>query len=130
VILFDYKRYLMMEAESKGYPMVRHLSMHFNEDIIARTIVNQVMLGSDLIFAPVLTPNPESKRIKVYLPKGNWIHIWSGVEFNLAKGGSYVFVEAPIGQPPVYIKKNGLHFDKLKFLLKMKKLEIDQINNI
>jgi alpha-glucosidase len=41
------------------------------------------------------------------LPAGTaWIHVWSGVEFT---GGADVEVDAPLGQPPVFYRKDSAH---------------------
>ena len=53
-------------------------------------------LGSELLVCPVVEPGAAERR--VWLPEGNWRHLWSGESYG---GGEHV-VPAPMGQPPVF----------------------------
>ena len=39
----------------------------------------------------------------VYLPKDNWVNIFTGQQYY----GGTVEVKAPIGQPPVFVRKDS-----------------------
>jgi alpha-glucosidase len=52
-----------------------------------------------MLVAPVYNQGETVK--KVYLPKDNWIHAFTGETFT---GGEWVDVEAPIGQPAVFYR--------------------------
>ena len=43
------------------------------------------------------------KTWKIYLPEDNWVHVWNDKEYK--KG--WIEVEAPIGNPPVFYRKNS-----------------------
>lgn len=103
-----YRRTLFQEASSLGYPVVRHLWLHYPDDAKARAEDKQFLLGSEILVAPVLEKcvfswacNPEHE---VYLPNETWIHLWTGQEFF---GEQTINVEAPIGYPPVFYKKDS-----------------------
>ena len=56
------------------------------------------LLGSELLVAPVVEPGASTRAL--WLPEGDWIHLWSGERFS---GGS-VTVAAPMGHPPVFYR--------------------------
>jgi alpha-glucosidase len=40
-----------------------------------------------------------------YLPEGDtWTHLWSGVDYD---GGQRVTVAAPLGEPPVFVRRGA-----------------------
>ena len=59
--------------------------------------------------APVLLENRRSKL--VYLPADDWIYIWNGsivsVISNSEGSGSFFNVDAEIGNPPVFYRKDS-----------------------
>ena len=59
-------------------------------------------LGDELFVAPVIDLKKKSRR--VFLPAGDWVHLWSGKAY---AGGMEYTVPAPLGQPPVFYRKNG-----------------------
>lgn len=107
--LADYRKGLMLEAETKGYPVVRHPILHFpNDDYFKVMDVNvfQFMLGPDFMVAPALFPNTETR--EVYLPEGDWVHLWSGDLIASPMGGSTLTANAPLGEPPVYYRADSV----------------------
>jgi alpha-glucosidase len=59
-------------------------------------------LGEDLFVCPVIR---EGERVRtVHLPKGEWVHLWTGEPF---AGGKKYRVDAPLGQLPVFYRKNS-----------------------
>lgn len=69
--LRPYTRELMKEAHEKGTPVMRILFYEFPEDSNCWEIEDQYLYGRDILVAPVLKANSESR--KVYLPEGEWI---------------------------------------------------------
>lgn len=98
--LFDYRKRLFQEASSKGWPLVRHPLLHFPYDLQVQKLKDQFMLGEALMVAPILKPGQRFRR--VYLPAGQWTHLWSGLIMGQADQGSWVKVPAPLGQTPVF----------------------------
>ncbi|MBR4548496.1 MAG: alpha-glucosidase [Oscillospiraceae bacterium] len=58
-------------------------------------------LGDELFVCPVIRKGARKRR--VWLPKGEWIHFWSGKRY---RGGRHT-VPAPLGQIPVFFRKNS-----------------------
>jgi len=92
---------VVKEGSEKGYPMQRPIFFHYEDDCAAYTIQDEYLFGSDMLTAPVVEPNQKQK--KVHLPDDNWIHIWTGDEYN----GGTITVDCPIGYPPVFYRKNS-----------------------
>ena len=59
-------------------------------------------LGSELFVCPVIRKG--AKRQKVFLPEGEWAHLWSG---RVYKGGRRTVVDAPLGYPPVFYRADS-----------------------
>jgi alpha-glucosidase len=109
--LAPYRRTLMTEASEKGWPLVRHLWLHNPDDPIARATNDEFLLGSEILVAPIKnkcwTPPVCPYDKEVYLPKGEWTHLWSGQTYGSASSGKTVSVKAPIGQPAVFYRKGS-----------------------
>jgi len=103
---FDYRKTLFREAETHGLPVVRHMMLEFPQDPLSFRLGQQYMLGSDFLVAPVM--DPRRKKLNVYLPAGNWTHVWRGREFNL-DSGRWVEVDAPIGEPAIFVRSGSSH---------------------
>ncbi len=101
-----YRKTLFQEAQTKGWPVVRHLMLHYPNDAASRSVDDQFMLGSQLLVAPIKNKCwtkplcPYNK--EVYLPPGRWVHLWSGKVYGSQTKGGKVTVKAPIGEPAVF----------------------------
>ncbi len=114
-IHFALKDYLIMlnhDASEKGYPVVRHSFLVHPDDEKTTHTHQQFFLGDDILVMPVL--KKRSSRVKGYLPKGEWEHIWSGEVFS---GQEAIKMKAALGYPVVFLNKNGKHYNKLKEVL-------------
>lgn len=111
VQLKPYFQFLSEEYQKTGISPFRGCFLHYENDPELYNLKYQYMLGSDLVVAPVIEPNQD--KWKVYLPKDDWIHLWSNNEYN----GGWITVEAPIGNPPVFYKKNSTFKDLFKSLV-------------
>ncbi len=111
--LVPYLKTLVDEAHDKGYPVQRPLFTHYEEDLATYDIQDEYLYGADLLVAPVHQSNVTEW--KVYLPRNeDWVHVWSGKSY---RGGQYVTVAAPIGEPPVFYRAGTTFkelFDELK----------------
>ena len=96
-----YRKQLVKEAAQKGYPVVRHPWVHYPNDAAVRLLDYQFMVGADFMVAPVL--DPETSSVDVYLPKGDWTHLFTGEVYRHTQGKS-ITVAAPIGTPAVFYK--------------------------
>jgi alpha-glucosidase len=101
--LAPYISALCQEAVTRGLPLQRPLFLHFEHDPGAYDSQISYLFGPDLLVAPVVEAG--ATRWRTYLPAGeNWIHAWSGNEH---AGGRDVEVEAPLGEPPVFYRKES-----------------------
>jgi alpha-glucosidase len=99
--LASYRKALVGQAAAIGYPVVRHLFLHYPNDSNVYNLRYQFMLGSDFLIAPVLDKGAEA--IRLYLPAGNWTHLWTQRTF-AEQNGQWITVAAPLGQPGVFFK--------------------------
>ncbi|MBK8492623.1 MAG: alpha-glucosidase [Saprospirales bacterium] len=101
--LKPYLEKCLSEAREKGYPMVRHLYLHYPNDPNVPGLDEEYLLGPDLLVAPVVREKQEE--VDVYLPEGSWRHYWSK---ELFAGGRWYKVKAPLGEPAVFWKSSSL----------------------
>lgn len=101
VALKPYLKQLVEENATRGLPVQRPLFVHYPEDRAAYQIQTEYLFGRELLVAPVL--EKEVCKWQVYLPQDSWVHLWSGAEF----GGGEHLVDAPIGYPPVFYRKES-----------------------
>ncbi|HEX6710283.1 MAG TPA: alpha-glucosidase [Rubrobacter sp.] len=100
-----YRMELVMEASETGLPVVRHPFIHYPNDPEVLGLNYQFMVGTEFMVAPVLDPGEVT--VEVYLPAGNWVHLWSGKTYGSPEHGVYETVPAPIGEPAVFYKKGS-----------------------
>ncbi len=89
-------RALVKENAETGIPVQRPLFLHHENDHRCYTEQFEYLLGPDVLVAPVWQAG-QSER-SVYLPDGNWVHLWSGKTY--CKGEH--IVAAPLGNTPVF----------------------------
>lgn len=95
---------LVQNASQTGTPIDRALFINYPDDPeVLKLSYQEFLVGPDILVAPVLDPGKTS--LRVYLPAGNWVHVWSGKAYRSPFKGQYVTVDAPIGQPPVFYKE-------------------------
>ncbi len=111
VRLKGYIKELVDENVNKGIPVMRPLFYHYDEPR-AYTESLEYLLGRDILVAPVIDKGATTKA--VYLPEDEWVHLYSGKEFD----GGMVIVGAPVGEPPVFIRKGSKRFEELMSLAK------------
>ncbi len=116
--LFDYRKTLFQTASTKGWPVVRHPLLHYPDDRVLAGLDDQFMLGSELMIAPVLKPGQRQRRL--YLPAGEWVHLWSG-QIYAFRQGQWLSVPAALGQTPVFYLR-GSKFGE-KFSQDLKKIK-------
>ncbi len=96
-----YREELIEEASRTGMPVIRHPFLHYWHDPEVQKLEYQFMVGSEFMVAPVLDPG--RKTVKVYLPAGEWVYLWSGAEHDFHEG-AWLTVDAPIGHPAVFYR--------------------------
>lgn len=96
--LRPYTRELM--KEEKGTPVMGTLFYEFPEDSTCWEIEDQYLYGGDILVAPVLSDNSESR--KLYLPEGEWVEYETK---KLYKGRQWIEVKTPIDEILVFVRK-------------------------
>ena len=100
-MLAPYTRAAVEDNAARGLPVQRPMFFCDETDARLYTLQYQYLLGGDLIVAPVYQ-EAQAQR-SVYLPQGEWIHLWTGRRF--AKGETEV--ACPLGQPPVFYRADS-----------------------
>jgi len=100
-----YRMELVREASETGLPVVRHPFIHYPQDPEVLGIDYQYMVGPEFMVAPVLDPGADA--VQVYLPAGEWVHLWTGDRYGMPEHGVYETVSAPIGEPTVFYKEGS-----------------------
>ncbi len=105
--LQPYRRALMAEAATRGWPLVRHPWLHAPEhpDLLRRT--DTFLLGADLFVAPVLDPGRAA--VDVVLPPGRWVDVWTGAVHGDPRAPLAARLAAPIGRPAVLHREGSPH---------------------
>ncbi len=102
---FYIKKCVQQNAE-ESLPVMRPLFYHYDEEP-AYTEMTEYLLGRDILVAPVLKEKAKSR--EVYLPDDTWVHLFTKKEY---KGGRYE-IEAEIGKPSVFVRKDAEEFQDL-----------------
>jgi alpha-glucosidase len=91
-------------AHRDGSPIIRPIAYDFPEDPRAHDDHDALMLGPDVLFAPVVEEGASTRT--QYLPRnpGGWIAYHTG---EIHPGGVEVTVAAPLGRPPVFIRSGA-----------------------
>jgi len=109
--LADYLKGLVSQTTEKGTPVMRPIFYHYDEPW-AYSEKTEYLLGRDILVAPVLKAGAKGRNVT--LPDDTWVHLFTGEEYN--KGT--VYVEAEIGQPPVFVRKESSDLDFLRGIIK------------
>ncbi len=96
-----YMRSLLRESAAYGLPVMRSLQFCYPDEKKLLKNKDAYMLGSELFVAPVM--QTKTTKRKLFLPQGNWVHVWTGQEYV----GGETEVRTPLGQPPVFANANG-----------------------
>ena len=90
---------LLKEATGTGLPVVRHPFIHYPNNSVGYALDYQFTV------APVLDPGEDT--VEVYLPRGRWVHLWTGEEYGSSERGVYETVRAPIGEQAVFYREDS-----------------------
>ncbi|KAK1277352.1 putative alpha-xylosidase 2 [Acorus gramineus] len=109
-----YRIQLVKEASEKGLPVSRHLFIHYPDDKHVYSLsYQQFLVGTEILVVPVLDKG--RKEVKAYFPLSggcSWQHIWTGKIYGSSNHhnsqGFETYVEAPIGNPAVFVKSGSL----------------------
>lgn len=88
-------------AYTDGSPIIRPLFYEFPDDPRAYDEHDAMMLGSDVLFSPVVTQGAREKTQYLPAEQQGWIEFATGT---LHPAGQVVTVAADLGAPPVFIR--------------------------
>ncbi|KAJ3412833.1 hypothetical protein HDV05_000174 [Chytridiales sp. JEL 0842] len=107
--LAPYKKILMKESSTLGYPLIRHMFLHFHTDKDVWDLKKQFLLGPSLLVAPVLDPSTAS--VKVYLPllpkNQKWINAYTLKPADVESYPAWVTVDAPMGRSGLFVVESS-----------------------
>jgi alpha-D-xyloside xylohydrolase len=86
----------------RGQPVLRPLGYAFPDDAEAWRNPYELMVGPDLLAAPVTGPGTTPH---VYLPAGDWVDLFTGEP---AKGPAGLTRETPLDQLPLYVRAGAV----------------------
>lgn len=108
---------LLENAHTTGVPVQRPLFFNYPLDERTKQINDEVMIGENLLFAPIVRQGQVSRA--VYLPEGTWVNYFTKEVY---EGGKEYLIEMPLDTTGIFIKagaiipmyKNLLHIDSKK----------------
>ena len=100
--LLPYMKDCVGENSRRGIPVMRPLFLDEpgEERAYDRSLYSYI-LGDDMLVAPVIRPG-ETRR-SLWLPKGSWVHLWTGRTYQ----GGELEVDAPLTFPPVFFREDS-----------------------
>lgn len=88
------------ETVMEGIPMMRAMLLEFQNDLNARNLSTQYMLGEAMLVAPVFDQQIQH----IYLPKGSWIDLNSGKR----KEAGWIVSDQVFDEIPLYLRENKM----------------------
>ena len=101
--LMPYLYSLAAKVHFDDYTLMRPLVMDFTDDVRARAVSDQFMLGPAIMVCPVYEYGARSRQ--VYLPEGQWYDWDNGKP---VQGGCSFVADAPIDKIPVYVRGGSI----------------------
>ena len=89
------------ETTQTGVPMMRAMLLEYPEDLTARNLSTQYMLGSSLLVAPVF----DQRKHMIYLPQGSWVDLETGERLC---GSRWVEYPKQIDVIPLFLRENTM----------------------
>jgi alpha-glucosidase len=101
--LLPYLYTLFWQASQRGTPVLRPLLYHFPDDPATYQLHDQVLLGPQLLAAPIYHPGREHRH--VYLPTDVWYDWWTN---ELIAGPTHLLAYAPLERMPLYVRAGAI----------------------
>jgi len=102
--MLPYLYSVFYESTQNGSPIARSLAIDYTFDakIYEPAFENQYLFGPAFLVAPTLS---EQQFARVYLPEGEWYHLWTGEKYD---GQQEILVAAPLNELPVFVKAGAI----------------------
>jgi alpha-glucosidase len=103
--LMPYLYTQMWRASAEHLPVLRPTFFDFGHDAQTWQDNDEMMVGADLLVAPVFEPQARTRRL--YLPRTpqGWFDWWSGAHH---AGGQWIEVSAPLHRLPLFVRGGAL----------------------
>ena len=101
--LLPYLYTAFWQCARTGLPIVRPLSLVFQDDSATHVLDDQFLCGDALLVAPVIEEGATHR--SVYLPTGVWYDFWTD---ELLSGPVWVEVEAPLERLPLFVRAGSV----------------------
>lgn len=101
--LLPYYCNLAWDAWQNGWPLMRPLFMEFPQDTELDRVDDQVMLGGDLLLAPVTEADAQTR--DVLLPEGDWFDFWTEKHY---QGGQTITVDVTLDTLPLFVRGGAI----------------------
>ena len=88
------------ETTISGIPMMRAMLLEYPEDLSARDLSHQYMLGGSLLVAPVF----DQQKHRIYLPEGSWVDFETGKRYT---GSRWITYPKNIEVIPMFLRENS-----------------------
>ena len=98
--LAPYLKHVSEEAQLSGVGMMRPFCLE-NPGPRWQNKQDAWYLGPDMLVYPVMKPG--LRRLRVDIPEGEWIHVFSGVRYS----SGFYNVECPIGKPAIFYRRGS-----------------------
>jgi alpha-D-xyloside xylohydrolase len=69
------------ESAANGWPVMRPVGLEFPDDMVARSVDDTFMVGSDLLVVPVFDDGSDAVRRRFYVPAGRWHDLLDGTVY-------------------------------------------------
>ena len=100
--LLPYLYTVAREAVDRGWPILRPLFFHHAADAVAAAVEDQMLVGRDLLVAPVMRPGKVAR--DVYLPDGRWCDLRTG---RWHDGGTAILASAGLDEDLPMFARGG-----------------------
>jgi alpha-glucosidase len=103
--LMPYLYTQLWRAHAEHLPVLRPTFFDFGDDAATWADNDEMMVGPDLLAAPVFEPGARMRRL--YLPRHaqGWVDWWSGVHHS---GGQWIETAAPLHRLPLFVRGGAL----------------------
>ena len=89
-------------AHETGLPVMRAMVLEFPDDPACRHLDRQYMLGSELLVAPVMSPDGS---VEYYLPDGEWTDFLTGARI---RGGRWLSATPDYFTIPLFVRESSI----------------------
>ena len=103
--LLPYLWQVAHESATNGWPVMRPMGLEFPDDVVARTIDDAFMLGSDILVVPIFDDGPGPVRRRFYVPLGGWVDLFDGTTY---AGPGFHEVQVGLDTIPVLVRSGAV----------------------